>query len=217
MSLPLRRIALFAAPAVSLFLASCGDEAECQGADLNGVCFMVSTVAPKYFDAETPSVDIYLAQCSAGPPPVFEPFSAHTARLTLSAFTIGNNRSNSTRIILRRYSISYVLNPGSDNPALGPAIPGVQVNDFGTGQTFEVPVNGTLEADFTLFDLQQKQDYYDTYVANGFPMDPFAPTIPLNYPSYTATYTVYGADEYGREVSATGSAQISIGAYNNCS
>lgn len=217
MSLPLRRIALFAAPMMSLFLASCGDEAECQGADLNGVCFVVSKVVPRYFNANTGSVDIFAAECSPGPPPVNEDFAAHSARLTLSAFTIGNNRTNSTRIILQRFDISYRLNPGSDNPALGPAIPGVQASNFGTAQTFEVPVNGTLDADVNLFDLQQKTDYYNTYVANGFPMDPASPTIPANYPSYTATYTVYGADEYGRQVSSTGSAEISIGAYNNCS
>lgn len=199
MSLPLRRVALFAAPVLSLFLASCGDEAECQGADLNGVCFVVSNVVPRYDNANTNNVDVVQGTCGTAP----EPFFDHGARLTLSAFTIGNNRTNSTRILVTRYTISYQLNPGSDNPALGPAIPSFQANNFGASQTLEVPVNGTLDADFSLFDINQKIDFFFAMTAG-------------EYPSYTATYTVVGADEYGREVSSTGSTEIKIGDYNNC-
>lgn len=200
MSLPLRRVALFAAPVFSLFLASCGDEAKCQGADLNGVCFVVSNVVPRYNSANTNNVDVVQGTCGTTP----EPFFDHSATLTLSAFTIGNNRTNSTRILLTRYTISYRLNPGSDNPALGPAIPSSQANDFGANQTLEVAVNGTQDADLNLFDINQKQDFAAAMTAGA-------------YPSYTATYTVYGADEYGREVSSTGSTEIKIGDYNNCS
>ena len=220
MSLPLRRIALFATPVLSLFLASCGDEAECQGADLNGVCFMVSSVVPTYLEDDTSNVDIYPSFCASGNP---EPYTDHGARLTLSAFTIGNNRTTSTRILLTRFVISYQLNSGSNNPRLGPDLPSTQAENFGTGQTFEVPVNGTLEAEVSLFDIQQKGYYHDAYVSGGYPVTDLDPAstndllLPNNLPSYTATYTVYGQDEYGREVSSTGSAEIKIGAYNACS
>lgn len=203
MPLPLHRIALFSAPMMTLFLASCGDEAECRGADVNGVCFVVSSVVPIYLDANTNNVDVTRDICEPGPPAVLEDFTDHGARLTLSAFTIGNNRTNSTRIILRNFDISYRLNPGSDNPRLGPDIPSIQGNNFGTGQTFEVPVNGTLEADVSIFDIQQKTDFATAMTGGA-------------YPSYTATFTVYGADEYGREVSSTGSAEIKIGEYDYC-
>lgn len=213
MSLPRRRVALFA-PMMSLLLVSCGDEAECQGADLNGVCFVVSNVVPRYLNANTNNADVIQDTCSPGPPPVAEDYTDHGARLTLSAFTIGNNRTNSTRILLTRFDIAYRLNAGSNNPRLGPDIPPIQGENFATGQTFEVPVNGTLEADVSLFDIQQKIDYVTAYLADGFPT--VSGSLD-NYPSYTATYTVYGADEYGREVSSTGSAEIKIGHYYNCS
>jgi len=212
------KICLILSPVLLISCNQVGSNA-CGGADNTGVCLGADSIAPTYNDGNTLNVDIYRDICEPGPPPVDEIFTDHNATVTFSASLIGNAPTNVTRIRLTRYTISYTLNPGSDNPALGPAIPPFQASNFGTGETIDISVGGTTTIDLSLFDLQQKRDFVCTVDA---PSDQCTQVFNgigasfIDFPSYTAHYTFFGEDDYGNEVFATGATEIKIGHYDYC-
>jgi hypothetical protein len=186
-----------------LALSSCGDEAggggACGGVDNNGVCLFISSIEPFDTNGNTIDVDVQQNVCDPVPvPPVIEPFSDHDALVTFGAFTIGNAPTTTTRIFIVSYTISYAINLGSGP---GPVVPSVTI---GTGFILEVPINGSAQADVTIFDQGQKA---------AFAADP---AFVGGEPSYFARYTFNGEDEFGNTAFAQASTQILLADFNNC-
>ncbi|MFQ5757841.1 MAG: hypothetical protein ACE5H7_17340 [Acidiferrobacterales bacterium] len=187
-----------------LALASCDDAGgggACGGVDNNGVCLFVSSIDPLDTTGPTINVDVIFttSDCNAdGTPDDPEPFSDHDAVVDFGSFTIGNVPTTSTRIFITSYTISYAINPGSFP---GPVPPSVTI---GTGSAIVVPTNGAVQATVTIFNQQQKTDF----VAAGY--------IVGTEPSYTATYTFRGEDEFGNSVFVNASQQLLLADFLNC-
>ncbi len=186
-----------------LALSSCGDEAggggACGGVDNNGVCLFISSIEPFDTNGNTIDVDVIQNICDATVTPnIIEDFSDHDALVTFGSFTIGNVPTTTTRIFIVSYTISYAINLGS---APGPVVPSVTI---GTGSIIEVPTNGSVQANVTIFNQAQKA---------AFAADP---AFVGGEPSYFARYTFNGEDEFGNTVFTQASTQILLADFNNC-
>jgi hypothetical protein len=186
-----------------LALSSCGDKAggggACGGAANNGVCLFISSIEPFDTNGTTIDVDVIQNICDPAPvPPIIEPFSDHDALVTLGSFTIDNVPTTTTRIFIVSYTISYAINLGSGP---GPVVPSVTI---GTGSIIEVPTNGSVQANVTIFNQAQKA---------AFAADP---AFVGGEPSYFARYIFNGEDEFGNTGFAQASTQILLADFNNC-
>jgi hypothetical protein len=72
------------------------------------------------------------------------------------------------------------------------------------GQTVTIPPISSVTVTLPFVSLAKKSEY----VSKGGSL--------LAYPSYTATYTITGTDSFHNSVSVQGSAQFTIGAFDNC-
>ncbi|GMQ89959.1 MAG: hypothetical protein BMS9Abin10_0298 [Gammaproteobacteria bacterium] len=185
-----------------LLLSSCdsaGGGGAGGGVDNNGVFLFTSSIEPEDITGSTKDVDLVQGICDPGPPPEVEPFSDHDALVSFGTFTIDNVPTNATLIFITNYTIVYTINP---NSFPGPVPPSLEV---GSGVNIVVPVNGSVDATVSIFNVQQKVDF----VAAGW--------VPFSEPSYTATYTFRGEDEFGRSVSTSASTELLLTDFNNCS
>lgn len=172
------------------------------GAAVSGIVLCVDNVQPLYNKVLTPNVDIVQGICDVGPPIVVEPYFDHQATVTISASlaTGATQPPVSTVVTLTRYVIDYTANPGVTGPTIR-----------STGNLFEtitVPVAGNVARDLVLMNTQQKEQFLlDLGRAGAF--DGI-------YRGYTVTYTFYGQDQYGSNLTARGFGQVIIGNYQNC-
>lgn len=190
-----------------LTLASCGGGGSSDGiggvcgggSSVSGIVLCVDSVIPEYDDTLTPSVDIVQNLCEDG---TAEPYFDHSARVTLSA-TLASGATQppvSTSMSITRYVIDYTANPG----VIGPAI--ASKTHF---ETITIPVTGTATRDINLMTTQQKEQFlFDLGNAGAFDG---------KYRDYSVTYTFYGLDQFGNNLTARGFTQIVIGNYDNCS
>lgn len=199
---------LLALGATTVVSCGSGDEAggggSCGGADETGVCLSVTLIAPVNLDAAfTHDVDVnFIPDCDLTTPALeVEPFTEHFADITFTASLVEGNPVNAAFVRVTNMTITYTLNPNT--PFVGPAIATLT-----TGANVEVPVGTSVVQNLSLMNFQQKDDFT--------PLAGFNSSVPFTYPSYTVTYTFTGEDNFGRDVSASGSTEVTIGAYSNC-
>jgi hypothetical protein len=169
------------------------------GAAVSGIVLCVDNVQPLYNQVLTSNVDIVRVTCTDGTP---EPYFDHQATVTISAALASGATQPpvSTVVTLTHYVIAYTQNPG----VVGP-------NIQTTGNLFEtisVPVAGTVTRDLVLMNTQQKQQFLlDIGRAGAF--DGI-------FRGYAVTYTFYGQDQFGTNLTARGFGQVIIGNYQHC-
>ena len=177
---------------------SVGGSSQCGGSNDSDACVRVVTVEPTYLDQTSSNVDVVQVTCPDNTP---EPFTDHAATVTLSNAPLpGVGPSADTSVTLRDFSVRYSLNacpPGATCPAL-------DTLTVAPGQTVTIPPNSSATVTLPLVSLAKKFEY----VSNAGSLSA--------YPSYTATYTITGTDSFHNSVSAQGSAQFTIGAFDNC-
>ena len=111
-------------------------------------------------------------------------------------------------LTILNYTVSYTLNDCPPRAAGCPALTGFSVSP---GQTFTIPVNGSITHTFPLVPLRVKEEY----AAEGGHLDSSQFGFP--FPSYTATYVFTGrTDFFSDEVRIEGSTEFTIGGFDNC-
>ncbi len=169
------------------------------GATVAGIVLCADSVAPKYNGTLTPSVDIVQGICTDGTP---EPYFEHQATVTISArlATGATIPPVSPTVTITRYVIDYTANPG----VVGPTI-------RSTGDIFDtitVAVGGSTSRDVQLMGINQKSQFlFDLGGAGAFDG---------SFRRYAVTYTFYGQDQFGNNLTARGFGQVEIGNFQNC-
>ena len=190
--------------ALGLFIYACGEiggSGQCGGVESNGVCTTIEFITPIYLDEEVASVDVFQnPDCDNDPTTVdFEPMASHSADVDFNAVSLLPDETPGvpTFVTLTQYTIDFTLDTGPDS---GPTISQRQY-----GETIKLETGSDITARVTLFDLATKGEYLNS---GGNPLD---------YPSYTATYTFTGTDAFGEGIAVQGRTQFEIGSFDNCS
>jgi len=177
---------------------SVGGSGQCGGSNDSDACVRVVTVEPTYLDQTTSNVDVVQVTCPNNTP---EPFTDHAAAVTLSNSPLpGVGPTADTSVTLQDFSVRYSLNAC---PA-GATCPALDTLTVAPGQTVTISPNSSVTVTLPFVSLAKKFEYVSK-----------AGSL-LAYPSYTATYTITGTDSFHNSVSAQGSAQFTIGAFDHC-
>jgi len=194
-----------------LLLSACGDiggSGQCGGTSETGSCLRIESIVPEFDGKETPNVDSQqdicnLSEVSATTTAQFEIFKDHAAKLTVSNRPMpGVLVTDMTDITLEQYAITYKVNrcpPGASCP------PNLTPLKVAPGQTVVIPANGTVTFTLPFFPIAAVQDYKNQGGSH------------VDYPSYSATYTLIGTDSFKNPVSVVGSAEFTIGNFDRCS
>jgi len=167
-----------------------------------------ATISGLYNGASVYSVDAFQQVCDAGPPPVYEFFADHNARLTISASLI-NPSSTSTpgRLYIEKYTVQYRRSNDSIGTPPIETFVGYQsiviVPPSGSGTT-------TTTATVLLVDLLRKDQYAADVTSGQY-------SSGLSYiNNYTAIYTFEGQNEFGTHFSFKVQMPFQIGSFDNC-
>ena len=184
-----------------------GGSGQCGGADNSDACVQINTIQPVYLGQMTSNVDAVRDICTPDNPAtpvdetVLEPFTDHNAIVTISNSPLpGVGPVADTSVTLQDFSISYTLN---SCPASATSCPPLDTLRAVPGQTVTIPPRSSVDITLPFVSLATKSQY----VSNG---------VPSGFPSYTATYIITGTDAFNNRVSVRGSAQFTIGDFNNC-
>jgi len=191
-------------------LAGCGGGAGSpgsQGSGDTGVEIAASVIGT-YKGSDTNSVDAFQNQCSAGPPPVLEVFTDHGATVSITASLI-NPRTTvpAGNLTVEKYKIEFIRS--NDSIGAPPIETDVRYD------TIQIPAptsTGTTQVTATvlLVDLIRKMKYADDVTSGTFSFF----SSYLN--NYTAIYTFYGKNEFGKDFSFKAQLSFQIGNFNNC-
>ena len=196
---------------VSLIVMGCaapGGESTaegCGGLEASVSCLDITQIAPTYLDSPTSNVDAFPSTCRdpvSGDVTGVEPFTDHAAAITFTN-TRFPTASGSFDIRILSFTVSYTLNQCPAQAIGCPPLTGFTV----ATSTLLVPAGGTATATFPFVPLRVKNEYA---AAGGELFSAFLP-------SYTATY-VFTAQttRLNETITAQGSAEFTIGAFNNC-
>ncbi len=169
---------------------------------------LTATMVPRYHDANFYSVDVIQQVCDPGPPPVFEVFTDHSARVTISASLIDPLTVSPGTLVVDKYTIVYQR--ATDSIGAPPILSDTRyevitiVPPTGTGTS-------TTTVDVIFLDLLRKARYLNDINSGLYTSNP--PNI-LN--NYTAIYTFSGQNQYGREFSFTVQTPFQIGSFDYC-
>jgi len=169
-----------------------------------------ATVIPFYNGANTSNVDVVQDICDPGPPPVVEIFTDHGATVTVAATLLSPTINvQPGTLFIEQYTVDYYRS--SDSVGAPPILSErrfdtVVITPPAVGST--VPNLVTFSA--MLVDLPRK-DQYLTDILSGQFNNPFAL---IN--NYTAVFTFYGKNQYGKDFSFTASTNFAIGHYDYC-
>jgi hypothetical protein len=198
---------------VALLLASCSapggnSTAEgCGGFEATVSCLDITTIAPTYMGSATSAVDAFRDTCrnAAGMVTGVEPFTDHQADITFRN-TRFPTASGGFDIRILGFMVSYTL---SQYPAAVRGCP--PLTGFSGESSIVVPAGGTVTARFPFVPLRVKADY----VASGGDISTSGPSF--SFPSYSAIY-VFTAQttRFNDMITVQGSAEFSIGDFNNC-
>jgi hypothetical protein len=179
-----------------------GGSGQCGGASDADACVQINTIEPVYLGQTTSNVDVLRDRCTSGQTSTDEPFTDHNATVTISNTPLpGVGPTGSTSVTLQDFSIRYTLNAC---PA-GATCPALDTLTVAPGLTVTIPPRNSVTITLPFVSLATKFEY----ASKGGSL--------LAYPSYSATYTITGTDAFHNSVSVRGSAQFTIGDFNNCS
>lgn len=188
-------------------LAACGGGGD-SGPNTDGGTgvLLTTTIVPRYLDANFYSVDVVQQICEPGPPPVFEVFTDHSARVTISARLIDPSTSPGP-LVVDKYTIAFVRS--TDSIGAPPILSDTRFETIAI-----VPPTGTgtstTTADVVFVDLLRKARYLNDIDSGLYLSNP--PNI-LN--NYTAIYTFEGK-QFGRSFSFTVQTPFQIGSFDYC-
>lgn len=209
------RIGLFALWILGLALGLLGCEGglggsgQCGGASDSDACVRIDKIEPVYLGQTVSTVDARRSICTPDNPTtptdetVLEPFGDHDAIVTISNAPLpGVGPVAAVSITLQDFSITYSLN---SCPATAIGCPPLDTLRAVPGQTVTIAPGSAAEITLPFVPLAKKFEY----VSKGGDL--------VAFPSYTATYIIAGTDAFNNSVSVRGSAQFTIGAFDNCS
>ena len=181
----------------------------CGGLEASVSCLDIVQIAPTYLDSPTSNVDAFPSTCRdpvSGDVTGVEPFTDHAAEITFTN-TPFPTASGSFDIRILSFTVSYTLN---QCPAQAIGCP--PLTGFTASSTLLVPAgeegkSNSVTATFPFVPLRVKNEYA---AAGGELFSAFLP-------SYTATY-VFTAQttRLNETITAQGSAEFTIGNFNNC-
>jgi len=201
---------------IPLILWGCGEMSSGRGPcgggiEAEGSCVRVEKMEPAFIlgvlgEEEpkvllTSAVDIFLnPDCDGDPATVDpEPFADHSAKVTFSNTLLPDiDQKHQRDVTLTGYTVAYSLAhcpEGLQCPLLTP-------NQIGA--TLFLPAGGTEEFSLVLVTLGTKNEY----LQKGGGVNAF--------PTYTATYTFSGEDEFGSPISLTAATGFTVGDYDFC-
>ncbi len=209
--------------AVVLFLLSACGEVRCGGGANTGSCLRIENIQPgdgknknssnvDAFQQTCNAFEVAAAATSTPVKPVFEVFSDHSAQLTISNRRLpGVKADDISDVTLDNFAIVYSSN--SPCPAGAFCAP---LTTFSAAPGETVVIKADTEFSFTLpfVPLSRKAEYVAAIMA--LPSASARDLAILAVPSYTATYIITGTDSFKNKVSVTGSAEFTIGAFDNC-
>lgn len=193
---------------ILLAITSCGDVGGGGGgggAADTGIYLNVDTIVPTDISVtETPSIDMVWTQdCNADgiADDPETPFGAHTATVTISAILLPGATSPpaATKVVITKYRVEFTVSPGY----AGPAFPTLEYNT-----NINVTVGGSSSATVNLMTEELKKPYVSQLGGTG--------SWTYGWPVYTVTYTFYGQDDQGNDVSASSFTTVTIGGFNKC-
>ena len=204
---------------VALILVSCAapggnSTAEgCGGLEASVSCLDITRIAPTYLGTESSAVDAFRDTCRdpiTGTVTGVEPFADHQAVISFAGSRFPT-ASSSFDIRILSFTVSYTLNQCPAAARGCPPLTGL------TGDaTIVVPAppagsTSSVTATFPFVPLRTKAEY----VGAGGEISTATPLI--SFPSYIATY-VFTAQttRFNDTVTVRGSAEFSIGDFNNC-
>ncbi len=206
-----KRAGLFIA--LIFLVGGCGDRiggsGQCGGVDLNGVCVGVVSIQPTddvTGFGDTSDVDAYrliTGDCNAdGTANDPEPFGRHAILVTFTMSNISTVDDEEPAlpdfVTITGYTIDYSLNPNSSS---GPPL---TTRDF-TGPTILVELDETVIETLRFVEIDTKTEYRNN--------QPLGSTV---FPSYTATYTFRGTDQFNNPLTLVAHAQFTIGDFDLC-
>lgn len=199
-------------------LAGCGDEVggsgQCGGVADSGACIKIESIAPTYEvgGGDTSNVDAFMDVCSVDEDTgeqTLEVITDHNASVTFRNDPLPGADSDTGRdVTITRYVVSYTLNrcpSGATCPQLASVSP--------PGQSILIRAGGTVATELKFVDLATKMEYAEGVGDNLFPPHTAAA---VEFPSYNAVYTFEGTDVFNNPIALQGSAEFTIGDYNNC-
>lgn len=178
-----------------------------QGTEDTGV-ILDATITPTYLGANTSSVDAIQDVCSAGPPPVVETFTDHSATLAITARVLNPNSTfQPGNLYIEKYTIEYRRSTDSIGA------PPIQTDTRFVSIVIPAPVGSavsTVTSTVVFVDLLRKDQYRTDVTSGQFSSG----SAFLN--NYTAIYTFEGKNEFGTKFSFKVQTDFQIADFNNC-
>ncbi len=197
---------------LTVFLWGCGSgpgSPGSQGTEDTGVR-LDATITPTYNGANTSSVDAFQDICSAGPPPVYEKITDHSATVTITATLLNPNPQIAPGTLYIDY---YTVEYRRSQDSIG--APPIESNTRYDTIIITPPLSGTGSTTTTFtaifVDLTRKAKYSSNTLSGAYSYTTLAY---LN--NYTATYTFVGHNQYGKSFSFMAQVDFQIGDFNNC-
>lgn len=195
---------------ILLVITSCGDiggGGGGGGASDTGIYLNVNSIVPRdaIVGKDTSSIDMTWNQdCSNDGTTTItdiEKFGAHSATVTISATLLQGATSPpaGTKVFITKYKVEFTVSPGYS----GPSFPTLEYNT-----NINVTVGGSSSTTVNLMTEELKKPYVSQLGGTG--------SWTFGLPVYTVTYTFYGQDDRGRDVSASAFKEVTIGGFNNC-
>ena len=184
-----------------------GGSGQCGGASETGSCLRIESIVPDFDGKETSNVDSKQDVCNLteilttpGTVPKFEVYKDHNAKITISNRPLtGVQVTDISDVTLEKYAVTYKVNRCPE----GASCP-INLRDLTGSETIGISANGAVTLTLPFFSIAAREDYNKQGGTN------------VDYPSYTATYTIIGTDLHKNPVSAVGSAEFTIGNFLRC-
>ncbi len=200
---------------ISLLLFGCGSSGPGQpgstGTEDTGVLPQSITAVPFYNGGATYSVDVVQQICDAGPPPTFEFFADHLATVTFTVSAINNLSTFQLGTLYVQY-YTIVYRRSQDSIGAPPIESDLVFNTIAivppvTPTTPDSNVTVTT-ATLILVDLTRKSRYLSDIQSGQYTSNI------LN--NYTATYTFYGNNQFGKSFVWEAQTNFQIGSFDYC-
>jgi len=194
---------------VAVLLWGCGSGPGSPGSygceDVGLICDV--TITPTYNDKNTYSVDVVQQICTAGPPPVYEIFTDHSATATMNLRLLNPGTTRLLEpIYIEKYTVEFRRSPDSIGA------PPIQ-SDTRFKTIVLTPPTGTtintVETTVELVDLIRKIQYQTDVLSGRYS---FGPAYINNY---TASY-IFEGQSMGKAIRIFGQVPFQIGSFDYC-
>jgi len=179
-----------------------------QGTEDTGV-ILEAAIIPTYNGADTYSVDAFQQVCTVGPPPTYEVFTDHAAKVTISSRLLNpNSKFQPGTLYIEKYTVEFRRSTDSIGA------PPIESDTRYKSIVITPPsgaITNTLDDTLILVDLIRKDKYATDMLSGMYTSAGFAY---LN--NYTATFTFYGQNQFGDSFSFTTQLDFQIGNFDNC-